>query len=111
MANRLTTEQKKQYHLKHLFGINLSDYNKMHTRQNGRCAICKKKETRRNHRSGKIRYLSVDHCHKTGRIRGLLCDKCNRMLGMFEDNTTIIAAMLKYLRKAERANKKTKMAM
>jgi hypothetical protein len=33
------------------------------------------------------------------------------MLGMFEDNTTIIAAMLKYLRKAERANKKTKMAM
>ena len=112
MANRkLSTEDKKKYHLKHLFGLTIDDYNQMLEKQNHRCATCKKKETRIAHKTGRIRYLSVDHCHKTGIIRGLLCDQCNRTLGLLNDDIDTLKNMIAYLRKAERAKQKTNMAM
>lgn len=112
MANRkLSTEDKKKYHLKHLFGITIDDYNQMLEKQNHRCATCNKKETRIAYKTGRIRYLSVDHCHKTGVIRGLLCDQCNRTLGLLNDDIDTLKNMIAYLRKAERAKQKTNMAM
>lgn len=112
MANRkLSTEDKKKYHLKHLFGLTIDDYNQMLEKQNHRCATCKQKETRIAYKTGKIRYLSVDHCHRTGAIRGLLCDQCNRTLGLLNDDIQTLKNMIAYLRKAERAKQKTNMAM
>lgn len=112
MANRkLSTEDKKKYHLKSLFGLSVDDYNKMLVKQNYRCATCKQQETRIAYKTGKVRYLSVDHCHKTGKIRGLLCDQCNRTLGLLRDDIETLKNMVAYLRKAERAKQKTDMAM
>lgn len=112
MENRkLTTEAKKKYHLKHLFGITIDEYNKMLAKQKFRCAICKKKETRIAYKNGKVRSLSVDHCHTTGNIRGLLCDKCNRTLGLLKDDIEILKNMISYLRKAERVKRKKDLAM
>lgn len=66
------------------FGISLSDYNKLLTKQDNRCAICRisKSDLRRD--------LSVDHDHATGKVRGLLCDPCNIGLGLFKDNKILL---------------------
>ena len=58
-------------------------------RQNGACAICKKKPKRR--------FLCIDHCHKTGKVRGLLCTQCNAALGAFGDDPKFTQAATDYL--------------
>lgn len=55
--------------------------------QDDRCAVCEKKKD----------IYCVDHDHITGKIRGLLCRKCNVGLGMFEDNTEVLANAVRYL--------------
>lgn len=76
--------------------ITLKEYDQMLEQQNRVCIICGKCETRK-HISGAIRWLSIDHNHKTGKIRGLLCDKCNRLLGIANDNVTILLNAANYL--------------
>ena len=46
-----------------------------------------------------ISILCIDHDHTTGNIRGILCHRCNRVLGEITDDTHILVAMLRYLRK------------
>lgn len=86
--NVRNTELKKQY------GITLDDWEGIHTAQNGVCAICKQAEVDASKRYAN---LAVDHCHTTGKVRGLLCNNCNRALGLFKDDTIVLAAALKYL--------------
>jgi hypothetical protein len=52
------------------------------------CDICFKK----------IGNIVYDHCHKRGHFRGFLCDRCNTVLGLMEDNDTLLVAMAAYLK-------------
>jgi hypothetical protein len=81
------------------YKLDVNSYMKIFNSQNGVCAICKKPE-----KDGKR--LSVDHDHSCcdgayscGKcIRGLLCTRCNKTLGMVEDNTEYLNAMIQYLK-------------
>jgi len=65
------TSARERY-LQKKYGLTLTDYDGMLTRQDGLCAICRKPPK-------KIR-LAVDHDHKTGKVRGLLCGFCNHYI-------------------------------
>ena len=64
----------KDHGLRQKHGITISDYDKMMSDQDGKCAICGEGEKK----------LCVDHCHTTGLIRSLLCHKCNAAVGYRE---------------------------
>lgn len=76
--------------LKDKYGITLEDKREMWKKQNGRCAICKKKLIESND-------CHVDHCHITGMVRGLLCRKCNAVLGYANDDSIILQDAINYL--------------
>lgn len=78
---------EREQKLKQRYGLTEAKYNEIIERQKGRCGIC--------HR---FRRLVVDHCHAGGRVRGLLCSNCNSALGLFEENLTVLANAVKYLR-------------
>lgn len=71
------------------YGISVDEYDDLYSKQDGACAI------RGKDNSGKR--LCVDHCHSTGNIRGLLCHRCNVGIGMFLDNTELLASAILYL--------------
>lgn len=83
--------KKRNYNLKHKFGITLEQYNNLFNGQNGCCAICKE------HQTNLKKSLSVDHCHVTNQIRGLLCQPCNIAIGHFKDNINNCLAAANYL--------------
>jgi hypothetical protein len=77
--------------------MSLEEYNLLHEKQNGLCAICQQPET--DTLRGRLKPLSIDHCHHTNRVRELLCGKCNKALGLFKDNILILEAAIAYLKK------------
>lgn len=81
--------------LRESFGLSLEQYQEMHDRQDGKCAICGQPETQL--RGGKVKALAVDHCHSTGRIRGLLCCDCNQAIGKLKDDVQILESAIRYL--------------
>jgi hypothetical protein len=72
------------------YGISAQDYDILFEKQDGRCAICRKKTDKR---------LSIDHDHNTGKVRALLCNSCNLMLGFARDNKTILRLAIDYLKR------------
>lgn len=74
------------------FGITSEEYNTLYSNQDGRCAICLKKE-----KDCQQKTLCVDHDHKTGEVRGLLCHGCNTGIGRMEDNIETLKNAIKYL--------------
>lgn len=86
-------EMARRSRLKRLYGISLEDYDRLLTKQSGRCALCDK--TPDKERNG---YLSVDHCHETGSVRGLLCEQHNLALGKMGDTEAAIVKLLAYIR-------------
>ncbi|RAJ70314.1 recombination endonuclease VII [Streptomyces sp. Amel2xB2] len=78
--------------LRHLYGINLTQYNAMLAEQEHRCALCGEKP-------GSDRRMHVDHCHATGKIRALLCHHCNLLLGNAKDSTDRLRQAIAYLDK------------
>jgi len=80
------------------YGLNVEEYEKMLSSQNGVCSICHKEETRKG-KNGKVLPLNVDHNHKTGKVRGLLCHLCNVSLGGFQDSEELLLNAIKYLKK------------
>lgn len=80
------------------YGITLEQYLEMHDAQNGVCAVCSKPETTVDNRTKEVRRLAVDHCHSAGKIRSLLCSRCNTVLGQVGDDTSVLAAMVGYLK-------------
>ena len=86
----------RKYRLKSVYGMTPEQYEAMAEHQFHRCAVCGDYETRLGRGDG-ILNLNVDHDHKTGEIRGLLCNRCNRVLGMVEDDLTILSEMKNYL--------------
>lgn len=94
---KLVPHLEKARALRDSFGLSLKQYQEMHDRQNGKCAICDQPETQS--RGGKVKALAVDHCHTTGRIRGLLCCDCNQGIGKLKDDLIIIRRAADYLDK------------
>lgn len=82
-----------QYH----YGITYEQYQEMHTKQQGRCAICNEEEKRNTGQGRPTNRLAVDHCHKTGKVRGLLCMACNTAVGAFKDDIEILFSAVTYL--------------
>ena len=77
--------------LARFYGISREQYEVLLARQGGVCGICRKPPQEP---------LCVDHSHITGRVRGLLCRKCNTGLGSYDDDASLMAAGIAYLRKA-----------
>lgn len=92
-----TADVNRRQALKSKFGITPEKYVEMLLAQNGVCAVCSKPET--SIHNGKVRPLSVDHDHETGAVRDLLCGKCNSGLGYFNDDLTLMAKAIGYLRR------------
>lgn len=84
--------QRRNRSLKHLYGIDQSQYDVLFLKQEGKCGICEK------HQENFDRPLSVDHDHNTNEIRGLLCTGCNVKIAIF-DNSLELTAAQKYLKK------------
>lgn len=62
----------------------------------GRCHVCGMAEEENGRR------LCIDHDHEgSGAFRGWLCTKCNTALGLLQDSSEIIAALLLYRQKSE----------
>jgi len=96
--NRLKGNWKSK--LKHVYGISLQEYDRLHAKQKGRCAICKDKPRYRLH---------LDHDHRRKFARRLLCGLCNRGLGCFRDDPRLLRRAAAYLiaeLKSHRAKRK-----
>lgn len=72
------------------YGLTPEYYQKQVELQDGKCLICKKPTDK----------LYVDHNHVTGKFRGLICLKCNTVIGMADDEPTILEAAVEYLNAA-----------
>jgi hypothetical protein len=68
------------------FGTTLEWYDKTHSEQDGKCALCGREETHPVRKGGKPRRLAIDHDHANGHVRGLLCFRCNTALNQLELN-------------------------
>ncbi len=88
-------DQKRDYTLRHRYGIGTDDYERLLVVQDGRCAVCGRIETAR-HNNGQIRRLAVDHDHESGEIRGLLCSRCNRRIGAVVDDPDWLRRAIEY---------------
>ena len=77
--------------LARFYGISREQYEALLARQGGVCGICRKPPQKP---------FCVDHSHATGRVRGLLCRKCNTGLGSYDDDASVMAAGIAYLRRA-----------
>ena len=84
-----------------LRNITIDDYNDMHEKQKGVCAICGNPEKRKSRKAGDICRLTIDHCHSTNIVRGLLCHACNVFIGHANDNIAILESAIQYLKKHE----------
>lgn len=80
---------RRANNLRHRYGIEEEDYDRMFDEQGGVCHICQDPPGRYN--------LSVDHDHSTGRVRGLLCHNCNHGLGKFKDKALLLFRAISYL--------------
>ncbi len=100
MKNREWKEKNKNYvarlsrnrTLLKKYGLTSDQVDDMIASQGGACAICKSTEPGRHG-------WHVDHCHTTGRVREALCSRCNQGLGLFRDDTALMAVAIEYLRK------------
>lgn len=90
--NRKYPERIRDTDLKAKYGMTIEDYNTMHARQDGRCAICGTSEEK----------LVVDHNHKTGQVRELLCHLCNAMIGCAREDIAILTSAVAYLQREQR---------
>lgn len=84
-------------YLNRKYGITLSDYERMHAEQSGRCKICGGEGFVMDKDRHSLK-LVVDHCHVTDKVRGLLCHNCNRALGLLKDNIQTLENAIAYLK-------------
>lgn len=89
---QLVKVETRERHLIRKYGVSLSDYDRMLSEQDHRCAIC---QTTTDTQHNKV--LHVDHCHVTGAVRGLLCRGCNHLLGSIKDNPSSLVRAIIYL--------------
>ena len=86
------SDRRRARDLRRRYGLTLDEYERMHQKQRGACAICGTSTCVTGKR------LAVDHCHVTGRIRGLLCSLCNNGIAKFNDDKVRLLRAVEYLR-------------
>jgi hypothetical protein len=79
------------------YGLTLEDFAAMAARQNGLCAICRRRPRKP---------LFVDHSHRTYMLRSLLCLGCNSGLGHFGDDPALLRAAADYAEHWQRIHAK-----
>ncbi len=84
--------QARNRGLKHRYGIDQMEYNRLLVEQLGNCAICRKPPTDKP--------LVVDHNHDTGKVRGLIHSGCNVAIAIL-DNEELLQQALDYKKKTE----------
>lgn len=87
LQDRTPQAQRHRRNALAAFGLTEQDYDRLYSKQEGKCAIC----------GEEMKRLSIDHDHTTGVIRGLLCRPCNLGLGMLKDSIEGVRAALDYL--------------
>lgn len=87
---------RREYHLKSMYGISIEEYDRMLAEQNGKCAICLSGTPKAPKR---VNHWYIDHCHSTGKVRGLLCNACNRAIGNLGDDISNFERAIAYLKK------------
>jgi hypothetical protein len=87
--NKNNKDKIRNSQLKRNYNITLDIYNEMLTSQNHKCAICKIYTGKNN--------LCVDHNHDNDQVRGLLCSKCNFLIGLAQENTSVLHEAIRYL--------------
>ena len=97
---RRNCKNRRNWCLKHFYGVDLNWYNETFEEQEGRCAACYK------HQSELEKALAVDHCHQSKKVRGLLCSNCNSALGMSHDSIKTLLNLVKYLEKHSKSDQK-----
>lgn len=91
MSPKSPKDKARERHLFSRYGITVEQYDELHERQEGRCAICLRASEEFPRR------LAVDHNHKTGEVRGVLCNYCNhRVVGRHTD-ADLLRRMADYL--------------
>ena len=90
---KLSTEQRRKYVLKQLYGISLEDYTSMLEEQGATCKLCG--TTNPEGRGA----WHVDHNHETGVVRGLLCHSCNTGIGHLKDDPDLLTKAALYIKK------------
>ena len=85
-------KRNRRIRLLAFYGLTEETYKELLLKQEGKCAICKKK----------MSYPNIDHSHITGKVRSLLCESCNPILGYVEKqmriNPDILKEFAKYLK-------------
>lgn len=81
--------KRKSTYLKRRYGLGISEYEELLSKQQCVCAICGQVDPNVA--------LSVDHCHDTKVVRGLLCTNCNRGIGHFRDDPKLLERAIAYL--------------
>ncbi|KKN76104.1 hypothetical protein LCGC14_0372990 [marine sediment metagenome] len=81
---------KKDWTLKHKYGISFSDFEDMLAAQDWFCAICEASLDLWGSTT------HVDHDHETGEVRGILCVRCNIGIGYLRD-ADVLEMAKKYL--------------
>jgi len=76
-------------HRNYKYGLEFGQIDRMKAEQNECCAICAKPSAD----------LVLDHDHKTDVIRQLLCRHCNSLLGMCDDDVSVLKLAIEYLAK------------
>lgn len=85
------SKARQEAHVEKTFGLGPEGYEQLYALQDGKCAICRKRQVDRR--------IAVDHDHKTGAVRGLLCKRCNHdLLGAAFDSLRILEAAVAYLK-------------
>ena len=97
----------QQHNLASQYGLSWNDVEEMHTRQEGKCVICKEPVVLERLKKNRAH---IDHCHRTGYVRGLLCRYCNAGLGFFKDNPTNLESAIAYLERAAKNLEEVKMS-
>tara|TARA_B100000287_G_C20148749_1_gene589280 strand:+ start:56 stop:520 length:465 start_codon:yes stop_codon:yes gene_type:complete len=92
--NPVNKLKRRETHLKKVYGIDLSEYNRLLESQDYACCICRTKHPGNKGGGGNFH---VDHCHETGRVRGLLCSSCNTALGSFKEDPSVLYKAADYL--------------
>lgn len=83
----------RQARLKYSHGLTISQFDRLFSSQENRCAICKKANPVKVQSS----IWKIDHDHRTLKIRGILCGKCNLGLGYFRDDAILLTKAIAYL--------------
>ncbi|MDX6744276.1 endonuclease domain-containing protein [Actinocorallia sp. A-T 12471] len=79
------SKSRREYKLRHKYGVSEPWVDGLSRLQHGRCAICMEAPI-----------THVDHDHGTGVFRGLLCTGCNSGMGMLGDDPEVVRSAAFY---------------